>query len=163
MESLRGIHLELHGGPQGDWDETGHRGGIVPSWSKHEALRRWLPHSGASAAPGDAVKGLKGAPGSDAIPELQRLRAALVQRFGSLELAFEAADFFPSKMISCVELEEFVCSELRCGLGRHEVSRIFRVLDENKDGRISHAELLGLGARMTAESEPPNSNGPDHA
>ena len=43
-----------------------------------------------------------------------------MQRFGSLEAAFEAADFFPSRMICCVELEEFVVSELKCGLGRRE-------------------------------------------
>lgn len=147
MESLRGIDLELLASKR---EEPG----SIPSWSKHEALRSWLPSaSTASIAPPLKKHHGAGGCGGRIIPELQRLREALIEQFGSLELAFAAADFFPSKMISLVELEEFICSELRCGLGRHEVGRIFRALDRNKDGRVSRAELIGLG-EAEGEEEP---------
>lgn len=84
--------------------------------------------------------------GPDEVPEIVRARAFLEQRFGSLEVAFEQADFIPTHNLSHVELEFlFLSGEMRgCEIDRHGVTKIFEALDKDRNGTISRREFLGL-------------------
>eukprot|EP00927_Polykrikos_kofoidii_P044609 TRINITY_DN38531_c0_g1_i1.p1 TRINITY_DN38531_c0_g1~~TRINITY_DN38531_c0_g1_i1.p1 ORF type:complete len:768 (-),score=117.43 TRINITY_DN38531_c0_g1_i1:52-2355(-) len=71
---------------------------------------------------------------------LAGLRVFVIERYGSLDAAFDRMDFHRDGRVSCLEFQEVLCGQERyCGL--HESRDIFRLLARGTDGWITREHL----------------------
>lgn len=71
-------------------------------------------------------------------------RKLLIQKYGSLQKAFDYMDTWKNGLISHLELELFMTSSLNLRDGRKRAHELFIALDGNEDGKIDIWELLGM-------------------
>eukprot|EP00397_Hematodinium_sp_SG-2012_P059637 GEMP01076697.1.p1 GENE.GEMP01076697.1~~GEMP01076697.1.p1 ORF type:complete len:238 (+),score=54.74 GEMP01076697.1:177-890(+) len=77
--------------------------------------------------------------------DMERFRTYLIEKFGSLDKAYQRLDFFKHGRVSCVEFQEVLHGqESYCSL--HEARNLFFALSE--DGLLQRKNLLNLEAQM---------------